>query len=175
MIEEWKDIKDYEGLYQISNFGRVKSLSRIVKLRYDTLTKERILTPGEFKNTRYNTQTMRLSKNKIGKTYKYATMVWDHFGDKPRNGHKLQVDHIDNNPKNNHISNLQLLTNRENCSKDIDKTKTTSKYIGVHFNRGKWQTEISVGGKRICLGRFTTEEEAHNAYQEKLKEINSKT
>lgn len=68
---------------------------------------------------------------------------------------------------------MQIITNRENCSKD--KTNKTSKYIGVSYDkfRYKWSAEIRENKKRHRLGRFENEYDAHIAYQNKLKEINN--
>lgn len=85
------------------------------------------------------------------------------------NGYKIVVDHIDNNRENNHLSNLQLITQRENVSKDRDGC--SSKYTGVTWNKGKWSVHISVDNTPLYLGRYSCELAAAKAYQDKLKEI----
>jgi ribosomal protein L15E len=63
-------------------------------------------------------------------------------------GYKIVVDHIDNNIKtDNRLENLQLITQRENVSKDIKNT--SSKYIGVcwHKKAKKWRSSIQINGK----------------------------
>ena len=66
MQEIWKDIKDYEGLYQVSNLGRVKSLKKTIirNNNYKQTFKEKILKPGLAKN---GYLTVMLFKNKKGK------------------------------------------------------------------------------------------------------------
>ena len=171
--EIWKDITnpvDFTGIYQISNFGRVKSLSRI-KWSGSTfyLFKEKI---------RRNTlddkgyETIVLSKNGINKRYKIHQLVFDHFNDKKRE-ENLVIDHRDNNPSNNIINNLQLLTHRQNISKGFLIKNLSSKYTGVcwdvHYQ--KWISKIRIGKKRYNLGHFENEYDAHLAYQEKLESI----
>lgn len=80
-----------------------------------------------------------------------------------------EIDHIDRNPRNNIRENLRVATNQEttrNASKT--KRKTSSKYKGVCYqsSRRKWQAQISINGIDYNLGRFNTEEEAAEAYNE---------
>lgn len=87
----------------------------------------------------------------------------------------MVVDHIDNDPLNNHLSNLQVITTRQNTSKDRFRKKYTSKYIGVYWHKHakKWHSSIGVGSKTIHIGYFNDELDAHNAYLNKLKTIES--
>jgi len=103
MQEVWKNVNGFEGLYQISNFGKVKSLPRKWQ------PKEIILKPGKDKNGYFK---VILHKNKIRYNKQVHILVFDNFGKSKRNGHKLQVDHFDENKQNNYIENLQLLTNK---------------------------------------------------------------
>lgn len=70
MEEIWKDIEGYEGLYQISNTGNVKSLN------YNKTKKERLLKP--FKNI-HNNFSVGLSKNKKNKQYSITSLINSHF------------------------------------------------------------------------------------------------
>ena len=103
MIGIWKDIEDYEGLYQINKFGNVKSLSRKQSV------KERILKQN---NNTSGYLIVNLYKNKKSKTTMVHHLVWDYFGDEPRNGRVLQVDHKNNIRIDCWIGNLQLLNQR---------------------------------------------------------------
>lgn len=88
-----------------------------------------------------------------------------------RCGHKVVVDHIDNNPQNNRIDNLQLISHRENLSKD--KKNKTSKYTGVSLRKdNKWCSQVCLGGKVYSLGYYNTEIEAYHAYLDALSEYN---
>ena len=159
MKEIFKDIPGYEGLYQISNKGTVKNLIR------NTTTKGGIGVTGYIRTT--------LTRDGAQKTKRIHQLVAMAFLNHTPNGHKLVVDHIDNNKLNNNVENLQLITTRENTSKD--RRGGSSKYVGVTWNKRdkKWRSEIRFNGKKKQIGLFKTEIEAHNAYQNKLKEINN--
>ena len=160
--EIWKPIENYEGLYKISNLGRVKSLRRKGK-------RKNTIMDGGFDN--YGYRHITLCKNGKGKTRKISLLVWDTFGEGKRNGYKLQVDHIDGNRRKDWIINLQLLTCRQNTIKGhIQNGKKISKYIGVcwHKKNKKWMTQIYINGKRKNLGYFKNEYNAHLKYKEAL-------
>lgn len=107
-MEIWKDIKGYEGLYQVSNEGRVKALSRVVKSRWGT---PKPLKEKEIREIVDSLGYSRLSLSKDGKVkaHKIHRLVAEAFlvGE----GH---INHIDGNKQNNHVSNLEFCTQREN-------------------------------------------------------------
>lgn len=98
MEEIWKDIKGYEGLYQVSNLGRVK------RVRTDRLLKGYKLTGGYL--------GVNLYKNSVGSTNKIHRLVAQAFIPNPEN--KPQVNHIDEDKTNNVVSNLEWMTATEN-------------------------------------------------------------
>ena len=113
MIEEiWKDIPNYEG-YQVSNLGRVKSLERFRKGKNGSLVtvKERILKP---KLTHRGYYRVDLWKQSIGKHYKVHRLVWEAFNGSIPEG--LQVNHINEVKTDNRLSNLNLMTCKENTN-----------------------------------------------------------
>ena len=89
--EEWKTIENYDN-YQVSNFGRVKSLKG----------KEKILKPS---NDKDGYQVIGIYKNGKQKLFKIHRLVANAFIDNPNN--LPQVNHIDENPSNNHVDNLE--------------------------------------------------------------------
>ncbi len=98
--EIWRDVVGYEGLYQISNLGRVKSL---------LFGRERIL------KTRYSLEgyaVIKLTKKDKGKTYHIHKLLAQAFIPNPE--HKPQVNHKDGNKMNNCLDNLEWVTNSEN-------------------------------------------------------------
>lgn len=109
--EEWKEIKNYEGYYQISNFGRVKSLDRIVS-GCDGKSiphKGRILKPLDDGRGYHH---IFLNKNGKYKVCKIHRLVGEYFIDNPFN--KPYINHIDGIKTNNHQDNLEWVTASEN-------------------------------------------------------------
>ena len=160
-IEVWKDIPEYEGFYQVSNLGNVRSLN------YNKTGKANILkTPVNPRGY----ACVNLSLYKKQKVSKVHSLVARAFLNHKPCGMKIVVDHIDNNSLNNNLYNLQLITVRENCSKD---KKGISKHTGVtlHKATGKWQSQIQINGKYKYLGLFTDEKEAAQVYQNELNKI----
>tara|TARA_R110000868_G_scaffold248626_1_gene505193 strand:- start:74 stop:583 length:510 start_codon:yes stop_codon:yes gene_type:complete len=169
-MEIWKDIKGYEGYYKVSNLGRVKAVERIVLLRsgiYPVILKEKILKPAK---DGFGYLIVSLSKNNIRKTNKIHHLVTIQFLNHIKCGFELVVDHIDGNKLNNNLENLQIITQRENSSKKITKSKYGT---GVTFDKrnNRFMSRIHINGIREYLGSFKTEIEANNAYINKLKSI----
>jgi len=170
-MEIYKDIPNYEGLYQVSNLGNVKSLERKVKeVRGFRKIKEKILKQSKSGSGYLQ---VNLYKNKIPKRYSVHQLVAIAFLNHIPNGYKIVVNHIDLNRINNNVNNLELITQRDNAN--FKHIKTTSKYIGVcwHKRSKRWRSRITINGKLINLGNFTKEYDAHLAYQKALKEINN--
>lgn len=109
MKEIWKDIPEFEGLYQASNLGRIKSLERI-NARGNRL-KEKILKPGI---NQYGYYQVQLYKNSIGKMYIVHRLVWIAFNGPIPEG--LQVNHINEIKIDNKLENLNLMTPKENTN-----------------------------------------------------------
>jgi hypothetical protein len=171
--EFFKDVPNYEGLYQVSNIGNVKSLPReIVNAKGKYISKEKILKPGKDGKGYYFVNLSKEGKMKSIKVHVLVAMAF--FGHKT-NGYKIVVDHINNNPSDNRLENLQLISQRENCSKD--RKNKSSKYIGVYWHKkaNKWMGRIQINKKNIYLGIFENEHEAHLAYQKALEEIKKPT
>ena len=119
IIEIWKDIPNYEGIYQASNLGRVKSLNRLNARGYEL--KEKILKPrldcGYYQ--------IQLCKNSIVKAYRVHRLVWSAFnGPIPEN---MQVNHINETKTDNRLSNLNLMTAKENSNWGTRNERSTKK------------------------------------------------
>ena len=158
-MEEWRDIKGYEGYYQVSNLGRVKSFYR---------NTETIKKLSDWKGGLY--LVVSLYKDKIHKTFNVHQLVAEAFLNHKPCRYKLVIDHIDNNPLNNNVENIQLITPRQNNSKD---RLGTSKYVGVCWDkaRGKWKSGIKTKGVATHLGYFHCELKAHLEYVKALAEL----
>ncbi len=159
MKEIWRDVKGYEGDYQVSDLGRVKSLK---------FGKEKIMK--QFLST-YGYKRINFCKNNIQKTKEVHQLVAIAFLNHKPNGSKIVVDHINNDRLNNRLSNIQLVSQRKNTSKD--KTGGSSKFVGVSWKKAikKWQANIQIKGKCKHLGYFYCELEAAKTYQDALKEL----
>ena len=110
MKEIWKDIKGYEGYYQISNFGKVKSVERIVEHKPYNLTVKESIRKLKLDTKGY--YYLMLSKNGIIKNTKVHQLVANAFIPNPLN--KPCVNHIDGNKLNNNVNNLEWVTYKEN-------------------------------------------------------------
>jgi hypothetical protein len=110
MKERWKDVKGYKGLYQISDWGRVKSLARTRIVGYGGAQPmpERILKGTA--TTRYH--QVFLYKNKVGVPKLVHRLVAEAFISNPKK--KREVNHKDGNGRNNHWTNLEWATRQEN-------------------------------------------------------------
>lgn len=112
MTEIWKDVRGYEGLYQVSNYGRVKRTFK---------KKERFLSGRADKDGYIE---VILSKNQTKKYVRLHRLVAETFILNP--GNKPQVNHKDRNKQNNDASNLEWVT----CSENVIHAFTTGR--GVH-------------------------------------------
>ena len=160
MEEEWRSIKDYEGLYEVSNLGRVKSFHK---------SKEgKVLKSGKDSGGYcYFGLAIDSKKQKNKSAHQLVAIA---FLNHTPNGHKIVVDHIDNNKLNNRVDNLQLISHRENISKD-----NRADFTGVQKDGKKFKSEIRVNGIRLHLGTFTTPEEASLYYQNAVLSIENGT
>lgn len=111
MKEIWKDIEDYEGLYQVSNIGRVKSVSKLVKTRWNNFRKTKDLILETTKNHK-GYKLVMLSKNNKIKSKQVHRLVAIAFISNPNN--LPQVNHKDGNKQNNCVSNLEWCSAKEN-------------------------------------------------------------
>ena len=168
-MENFINCKGYEGIYQISELGNVKSLSRYIENgNGGYFSKEKILNPTLNKSLGYLYVSLCKDSKPI-KNYLHKIVAVNFLHLIPDGTNKIVVDHIDNNKLNNNLNNLQLITNRQNCSK-IAKGK--SNYVGVVLNRNStFSSYIRINNIRKSLGTFNCAIEATNAYKKALSEI----
>lgn len=161
-MEIWKDILDYEGIYQISNLGNVKSLK---------FGKEKILKTN-LDNNGY--LILRLCKKGIIKTRTLHQLVAIAFLNHIPDGHNLVVNHKNFIRTDNRVENLEIVTQRENSN--LKHLKSTSEFVGVYWCKKlkKWMTCIYMNKKLNYLGYFINEIDANNAYQKALKMVGRK-
>jgi len=163
-VEQWKDIPDYEGLYQASDLGRIKSMPKHKNHSSGVgtfLSKEKILSQAI--SGFYYKITLYLEN----KRYQYGThqLIAITFLNHIPNRNAINVDHINNIKNDNRLINLQLITPRENRIKDsYNKTG----YTGVRQDKNKFQAYIHFKSKIVSLGYFDAPELASEKYQEAL-------
>lgn len=164
--EIWEDVKGYEGLYQISNFGRVFSLEKstinngFAAIKFAFFVKT---------NIRCGYLVVRLFKSGNAKTYPIHRLIAINFI--PNILNKPCINHIDRNRQNNAIENLEWVTYRENASHATKLLITkTSPFTGVSWNKNynKWVSYIQINKKRNHLGYFVNELDAKVAYEDAL-------
>lgn len=147
MKEIWKDIKDYEGLYQISNLGRIKSLP---KIKGRALTSEKILSPV-IGNRGY--KMIFLYKNGNKKRYSLHRLIAIAFIENKNN--KPYINHKDGNKLNNSIENLEWCTCRENTMHALNIG--LRKYIiapkGENVKNATLKQEEADYIRRVCIPR----------------------
>lgn len=141
MEEIWKNIEEYEGLYQVSNLGRVKSLDRCVnsaiKNNNKVIKKGRILKPKPNWN---NYLQVHLSKHGKAKMISVHRLVAKEFIGNPNN--LPQVNHIDGNKLNNRVDNLEWCTAKENINH--------SWKLGLSKSYKHTKGELTDYGKSLC-------------------------
>ena len=166
MTEIWKDIKDYEGYYQISNLGRVKSLSRLVDNRY--YNKECILKPRLHLKGYH---LVALSKNGKITGHSVHRLVAETFIENPDN--LPEVNHKDEDKTNNCVDNLEWCTKKYNSnygtgterrvakiSKPVMCIETGIIYPSVH-EAGRQTNSNYRSISRCCLGLYKTTNNYH--------------
>lgn len=167
--EIWKDIGSYEGLYQVSNLGRVKSLKRWDVSQKEYIDGERFLTPTD---NGKGYLIVGLRKEAKRQNHYVHRLVASAFVEKP-DGCNC-VNHIDYDTQNNNASNLEWCTQKENVRhsshkmrhrKTQTRTNTGEKYI--YFRKGRYR--LVIDGKEYPTS--ATLEEAVKKREHLLKEV----
>lgn len=156
--EIFKPIPGYDK-YEASNFVNIKSLIR---------KKEVILKPND--NQQGYLYVNLNSKSKMVHVLIAVTFL----GHKPDGTHKIVVDHINANKKDNSVNNLQLISQRENS---VKTKKSKSGFTGVFESRDKkkWVARITIGRKYFHLGTFNTKIEAYERYLKECESLKNKS
>jgi len=161
-IEIWKDVKNYEGIYEISSFGNIRSVDRItISSKKQIKYKSKILSQRLGKQGYFY---VVLCKNGNPKTFNIHQLSAMAFLNHVPCRYKLVVNHINFIKTDNRVENLEVITNRQNSLKL--NIKSSSIYTGVSFCKLKklWKSQIYINGKTINLGYFNCETKAHLSY-----------
>ena len=178
MEEIWKDVVGYEGLYQVSNMGRVRSLTRKVKIQ--NTNKNRIFR-GSIKAGCYELKNgyhvVSLYKNGKSKRFFTHRLVAVAFLENPLN--LPQVNHKDENKKNNSVDNLEWCnakynTNYGNCIEKriapqrvkVSQFSMDGKYIKTYESMAYIERKLGFNHSAICM---CCKGETHSAYGYKWK------
>lgn len=164
-IEEWRDVPNYEGLYMVSDLGRMKSLKKYFG------NNQNIIKGSPDKDGYYR---INLHKSKKQKNYNIHQLVSISFLEHITCGMELVINHKNFIRTDNRKLNLEIVTSRENSNRK--HIKHTSKYTGVCWDKKKkeWSSTIIFDKKKIHLGYFDTEEEASKYYENAILSIKNK-
>lgn len=155
MGEVWKDVIGYEGYYQVSNCGNVRSMHRTFHAKYLKNTpivklNGRIRKPYLGKDGYY---VVNLKKDGASKTFSIHRLVALHFVGNPQN--KKCVDHINTCRTDNRASNLRWVSYKENQNNPITKEHLRNSKLGNnHPQYGKKQSKEYIE-KRVCTLRHS--------------------
>lgn len=174
MQEIWKDIKGYEGKYQISNLGNVRSLYDTNQFKKTFRIKK--LSLGE----RSGYKVIALTKNGKRKSFQVHRLVAEAFI--PNLQDKPFINHIDENRINNNINNLEWCTQLENVRHSLHKRinkwvnrfgSTKEKYITERkaYNKISYEVNVYNLGKKKYLGKYATLDEAKKVRDDFIKLI----
>ena len=160
MGEIWKDIEGYEGIYQVSNLGKVKSLERYCSTHWGRRrVPEKILNPQE---KEYGYLCVDLHRDGNSKSYSIHRLVATAFIPNPED--KPEVNHKDGDTGNNQVSNLEWATGSENVRHAL-QTGLISKQ---QFERFLHLGTAAVSKKVICLNTH----QIFNSIAEASREFN---
>jgi hypothetical protein len=124
--EIYLSVKNYEGYYEVSNLGNIRSVDRMIADGGRDL--ERKLNGKKLSFSKGSYYTVSLSKNKIKKRYLVHRLVCEAFLPKIEN--KNIVNHKDSNTYNNNVENLEWCTTKENCLHSREKGRSVAYWTG---------------------------------------------
>jgi hypothetical protein len=161
MNEIFKTIPNYNGGYQVSNLGNVKSFKK-----YGGITERILSTSSESQG--YLVVSLYLKGKK--KTFHIHKLIQSAFELGEGN-----IDHINGIRNDNRLSNLRVVTTREN-NQNLECHRN-GKLVGANFDKRMsnsprpWRAQIKINGKCSNLGAYATEAEANKAYMEKVRQL----
>lgn len=167
--EEWRDVVGYEGLYEVSNFGRVYSLPKTWQCKGEKvirgnegMIRKQVMTKGYLR--------VSLVDRKGCSVHRAVAMA---FIPNPHN--KPHIDHIDGNKSNNIASNLRWCTRRENLNFDNWERPSSTGVKGVIATKfNSYYYCVWYKNKKIESKKYKTIEETKIAYDKLMEELHQK-
>ena len=155
MKEEYRDVKGYEDIYQVSSLGNIKSLKRRGRTS-DKILKQTLAANGVM-------VVCLVDYNRKTKTQPVNRIVFKAFNEDFVDNRKTVLVNLDGDASNNRIDNLNSISKRESLS---FSKNSSSKFVGVSYHKlnKRWLASIYLNDKVNYLGYFTDELEAHEAY-----------
>lgn len=146
--EIWKDLKSYEGFYQISNTGKIKGLERTCKTKGNAIrkVKEKLLNLFLIKGYYYVT----LNRESVMDQFRINVLVGKTFIPNPDN--LEMINHKDCNKRNNHIDNLEWCTHQQNMKQGVDNKLFKGRLGEKHHNHKLFENDIIEIRKRLTQG-----------------------
>jgi hypothetical protein len=155
-----KPIPNYEN-YKITSDGVVFSCGKSECGNLENSDKMRIIAPF---NTKNGYKRISLYKNGVMKNhYVHRLVAAAYLGESA-----LQVNHINGNKQDNRVENLEYVTGRQNVVLSLDKTKTSSRYIGVIKTKYGYVARAHINGVREYLCFSKSEEVAAEKYKKRI-------
>lgn len=155
MIEEWRDVPEFNGKYKISNYGNIKSKFKILKTKPAGKINKYASINLCFNKARY--KSIKLHRT-------IAKLFLPDFTD------SLTVNHKDGNKNNNKIDNLEMKTQLDNNLHKYTVIENKKRW-GIYRFKGRWRAMIRTGlQKKILIGSYADQEEAYIAYANKYTE-----
>ena len=150
MVEKFKPVQGYTGIYEISNLGRVKSLSRVIERKDGNtrVTEDRIILPF---TTKAGYSQIVLCKDGVRKKHYIHRLVALAFIPNDNPIEKIVVNHKDENPINNTVGNLEWCTQRYN----MRYGKMQAKLVKINIIDSKGDIVEVVEGIRECERKYS--------------------
>lgn len=165
--EIWKPVPGYEGLYEASDQGRVRSLDVRVPMRWGAtrIRRGRILRHN-ITQTGYPSVMLSKSSQQLRVTVHRIVAVAFGLVD---GGDDAEIDHINRDRADPRLVNLRRATSSQNkrVAPTAGRRKRADALRGAYLKpSGRWQALVSEEGRQTYLGSFQTELEAHRRYVE---------
>ena len=157
--EEWRPVPGYEGKYDVSNMGRVRS--------YISRSKKHP-SPHGVDNASRGYKQVTLSQPR--KTIKVHRLVMLAFAGKS----SLVIDHVNSDKTDNRLENLEYVTPAENSKRYHRKNRETGASFKARSKTKPWQCQVNLNGKVHCLGYYRTKQECWAVKNKFLDEYDSK-